>query len=243
MSLGSIFGNIKAGLSGQGRNPFFKGTTTRNRAKQRRGGYAGGWGAIAFGNIVNAHSSAEDIVDEFALDREDARYGTAYADAYQEEYTEAMYQYEEMCEYYFAIIDELTAEYNECIAEAEELRQEAQALREEAETLRDDAEFEEDRDAKQDLLDEAEALEQEADELIEAAEVLEAQAVELQLTIEDLYVEMEMFTVEDFIDYDAVAEKARDYALEQAEQWIAGAEWIPAEVLDWAYYDVSSHNN
>ena len=138
MSFGSIFGNIKAGLSGQGRNPFFKGTTTRNRAKQRRGGYAGGWGAIAFGNIVNAHSSAEDIVDEFALDREDARYGTAYADAYQEEYTEAMYQYEEMCEYYFAIIDELTAEYNECIAEAEELRQEAQALREEAETLRDD---------------------------------------------------------------------------------------------------------
>lgn len=47
---------------------------------------------------------------------------------------------------------------------------------------------------------------------------------------------------EDYIDWDEVEEKAHDYAIELAEKWISGSEWIPEDVLDWAYYDVSDHN-
>lgn len=66
-----------------GRSPG-KGWVAANRFNKARGGFAGGWAAIAFGNIINAHSSAEDIVDEFGLDQEDAPYGNCYQMAYRE---------------------------------------------------------------------------------------------------------------------------------------------------------------
>lgn len=132
-----------------GRNPG-KGWVAANRFNKARGGFAGGYGAITFGNIINAHSSAEDIVDEFGLDQEDAKYGNCYQRAYREAYQEA-------------IIEMMSA--------------------------------------------------------------------------------MDFFgDPEDYIDWDEVEELAYQYAIELAERWINGEEWIPREVLDWAYYEVSDHN-
>ena len=48
---------------------------------------------------------------------------------------------------------------------------------------------------------------------------------------------------EDLIDWDRVEEDAYNYALELAGAWYEGGDWIPEEVLDWAFYDLSDHNN
>lgn len=47
---------------------------------------------------------------------------------------------------------------------------------------------------------------------------------------------------EDLYDYEEVEERAHEMALEQVERWLTKLEWIPPEVLWWAYYEVSSHN-
>lgn len=47
---------------------------------------------------------------------------------------------------------------------------------------------------------------------------------------------------EDLIDWEVVEEKAYNYATQLAQAWLSGDEWIPEEVMDWAWYDLSSHN-
>ena len=91
-----VFTNVKNGITGYNRTGYFKATQKWNRSHQKRGGYAGGWAAIAFGNIVNAHSSAEELVETFLLDKEDNTYGCdSYERSYKEQYdiAEQIYQY------------------------------------------------------------------------------------------------------------------------------------------------------
>lgn len=238
----SVFTNVSNGWQGKGRNPYFQSRVTKNRKQKRKGGYAGGWAAIAFGNIINAHASPDDIVDEFAMDKEEAQYGDAYARAYEEEYKIASDAYQDFCDLYYEEIADFEARRQECLDTAEQLREEAEALLEEAEALMEEAEMSEDPDEIADLKEEAQELREQAQQLIEEAEMFEVEAVECELTVMELYAELETFTVEDFIDWDEVDIKARDYALEIAERWIAGEEWIPEEVLDWSFYSISSHN-
>lgn len=238
-----VFTNVKNGITGKGRTGYFKVTQKWNRSHQKRGGYAGGWGAIAFGNIINAHSSAEDIVETFSLDKEENDYGCdAYERSYQEQYDIAEQIYQDWVNYYLDIIDMLTAEMNECLNEAEQLEQMAEELKQEAESLRDEAEFCDDPDEAEELIEEAEALEEEAEQLLEQAEQLRTEAAELQLEIDEYYTEIDFLTIEEFIDFETVENNAFLYATEFAQQWIDGSVWIPMDVLSWAYYEVSNHN-
>lgn len=149
-----LFSNIFGGGKSNpkivsGRNP---GTSfiEANKFNKARGGYAGGYGALSFQNIIGAHSSAEEIVEEFGLDREDAPYGNCYQRAYREEYRKA---------------------------------------------------------------------------------------IVTMMLAKDFF-----GNPEGYIDWKAVEEVAYGYAIELAERWINGDEWIPEVVINWAYYDVSSHN-
>ncbi|MCM1526693.1 MAG: hypothetical protein NC091_05545 [Bacteroides sp.] len=234
--------NIGHGFTGKGRTGYFSVTQKWNRSHQKRGGYAGGWAAIAFGNIINAHSSPEDVVETFSLDKENDYGCTAYADAFKEQYDIAEQIYQEWVDYYLGIIDMLTAEMNECLNTAEELEQAAQELKDEAESLRDEAEWADDPEEAEELLEEAEALEQEAAELLEQAEALRTEAAELQMEIEHYDDEIDMLNIEEFIDYDTVESNAFEYACEFAQQWIDGSVWISPDVLSWAFYEVSDHN-
>lgn len=241
--LSQVFTNIGHGITGKGRTGYFKATQKWNRSHQKRGGFAGGYGAITFGNIINAHSSAEDIVDTFSLDKEENGYECdAYERSYKEQHDIAEQIYQEWVDYYLGIIDMLTAEMNECLREAEQLEQVAQELQEEAENLRDEAEWAEDPEEAEELIAEAEALEQEAQELLEQAEALRTEAAELQAEIDGYYSEIDMLNIEEFIDYDTVESNAFLYATEFAQQWIDGSVWIPMDVLSWTYYEVSDHN-
>ena len=47
---------------------------------------------------------------------------------------------------------------------------------------------------------------------------------------------------EELMDMDAVDENAYEYACDLAQAWYDGQEWIPEEVMDWAWYTLSSHN-
>lgn len=238
-----VFTNIGHGITGKGRTGFFKATQKWNRSHQKRGGYAGGWAAIAFGNIVNAHSSAEELVETFLLDKEDNTYDCdAYKLAYKEQYDIAEQIYKDWLDYYLDIIDMLTAEMNECLNTAESLEETAQELLQEAESLRDESEFTEDPDEVEELLEEAQALEDEAEELLSQAEALRAEATELQAEIDGYYSEIDMLNIEEFIDYDTLESNAFEYATEFAQQWIDGTVWIPMDVLSWAFYEVSDHN-
>lgn len=235
--------NFKNGFTGKGRTGFFSITQKWNRSRQKKGGYAGGWAAIAFGNIVKAHSSPEEIVDTFGLNKAENNYGCdAYERAYGEQYDIAEQIYQEWCDYYLGIIEMLTGEMDACNHEADELESIAQDLLDEAESLRDEAEWCDDPDEREELMEEAEQLEQEAHELLEQAEALRAEAAELQLEIDDYYSEMEFLTIEEFIDEEVVENNAFLYACEFAQEWIDGSVWIPIDVLSWAFYEVSSHN-
>lgn len=241
--LSSIFTNIGHGITGKGRTGYFKATQKWNRKREKKGGYAGGYGAITFGNIVNAHSSAEDIVEVFSLDKEDNNYGCdAYERSYREQYDIAEQIYQEWVDYYTGIIEMLTTEMNECLNEAQELEETAKELQEEAESLKDEAEWADDPEEREELLEEAEALEEEAQELLEQAEALRTEAAELQAEIDDYYSEIDMLSIEEFLDYDTVETNAFQYATEFAQQWVDGSVWIPMDVLSWAYYEVSDHN-
>ena len=47
---------------------------------------------------------------------------------------------------------------------------------------------------------------------------------------------------EDLMDMDAVDENAYEYACDLFDAWYNGEEWIPEEVMDFAWYGLSSHN-
>ena len=47
---------------------------------------------------------------------------------------------------------------------------------------------------------------------------------------------------EELMDMDAIDEKAYKYACDLAQAWYDGSEWIPEEIMDWAWYDLSDHN-
>lgn len=237
--------NFKNGFTGRGRTGFFSATQKYNRNHQKKGGYAGGWAAIAFGNIINAHSSADDIVDEFGLDKEENSYNCdAYTQAYQEQYDIAEQVLQEWVDFYSEYIEMLMGQRDALISEADDLEETANDLRDEAEDLRSEASeiMEDDPEGAEELLEEAAALEQEAQELDSQAQALRVEADELQGEIDAAYDEMEMLTVEEFIDYDSVEINAFLYACDYAQMWIDGEVWIPSEVLDWAFYDVSDHN-
>ena len=118
----------------------------------------GGWGLDRFQSIIDAHSSIEDMVDEFELDDESCPYMSL--DGYPNCYTQA---------------------YQEELSEAKE----------------------------------------EAEILAFFGEVIDP---------------------EDLMDMDEVEENAYEYACDLAEAWYSGQEWIPEEVMDWAWYDLSDHN-
>ena len=153
---GKIFGSIIKGVAS---NASFVGSYRVAGGKSYSGG---GWGLDRFQSIIDAHSSIEDIVDEFELDSESSNYMSL--DGYPNCYTQA---YQE--------------EYNKAQEEADILNM---------------------------LLDE---FGEEVDP-------------------------------EDLMDMDAVDENAYEYACDLAEAWYSGQEWIPEEVCDWAWYDLSSHN-
>lgn len=148
--LSGIFTNVKNGFSGYKRTAYFNRTRNKNRDSMKKGGYNAGYGAVTFRNIIDAHSDADEIVQEFGLDQEDAAYGNCYQRAYKECYAQAV--------------------------------------------------------------------------------------IEMMMAMD--------FTgdPEDYIDWDELEELAYEYAIELAEDYISGQQWIPQEIIDWAYYSVSSHN-
>ena len=149
---GKIFGNIIKGVAS---NASFVGSYRVASGKSYSGG---GWGLDRFQSIIDAHSSIEDMVDEFELDDESCPYMSL--DGYPNCYTQA---------------------YKEELSEAKE----------------------------------------EAEILAFFGEVIDP---------------------EDLMDMDEVEENAYDYACDLAEAWYSGQEWIPEEVMDWAWYDLSDHN-
>ena len=153
---GKIFGNIIKGVAS---NASFVGSYRVASGKSYSGG---GWGLDRFQSVIDAHSSIEDMVDEFELDSENSNYMSldgypnCYTQAYQEEYDKAQ----------------------------------------------------------------------------EEAEILNMILIELGEEVDP----------EDLMDMDAVDENAYEYACDLAEAWYSGQEWIPEEVMDWAWYDLSDHN-
>lgn len=148
-----IFGGKKSSGIVSGRNPG-KGYIYANRFNRARGGFAGGYGAITFGNIMHAHCTDDDIIYEFDLASENCNYIHPYygTTCYRQAYLEAL---------------------------------------------------------------------QEA--------TLEAALLGVD--------------PEELIDWDEVEETAYDYALELAELYTNGQTWIPEQILNWAYYDISDHND
>ena len=149
---GKIFGNIIKGVAS---NASFVGSYRVASGKSYSGG---GWGLDRFQSVIDAHSSIEDMVDEFELDDESCPYMSL--DGYPNCYTQA---------------------YQEELNEAKE----------------------------------------EAEILAFFGEVIDP---------------------EDLMDMDEVEENAYEYACDLAEAWYSGQEWIPEEVMDWAWYDLSDHN-
>ena len=149
---GKIFGNIIKGVAS---NASFVGSYRVASGKSYSGG---GWGLDRFQSVIDAHSSIEDMVDEFELDSENSNYMSL--DGYPNCYTQA---------------------YQEELSEAKE----------------------------------------EAEILAFFGEVIDP---------------------EDLMDMDEVEENAYEYACDLAEAWYSGQEWIPEEVMDWAWYDLSDHN-
>ena len=153
---GKIFGNIIKGVAS---NASFVGSYRVSSGKSYHGG---GWGLDRFQSIIDAHSSIEDMVEEWDLDSESSNYMSldgypnCYTQAYQEEYDKAQ----------------------------------------------------------------------------EEAEILNMILIEFGEEVDP----------EDLMDMDAVDENAYEYACDLAEAWYDGQEWIPLEVMEWAWYDLSDHN-
>lgn len=47
---------------------------------------------------------------------------------------------------------------------------------------------------------------------------------------------------EELINWERVEKNAYKYAKQLAQAWLSGDEWIPEEIMDWAWYDLSDHN-
>lgn len=118
----------------------------------------GGWGLDRFNSIIAAHSSIDDMIEEWELAEEGCRYESL--DGYDNPWTQA---YEE--------------EY-------------------------------------------------------EKAEAYTDALVSLGIYIDP----------EEIINWDRVTENAYRYANDLAQAWLDGDEWIPEEIMDWAWYDLSNHN-
>ena len=154
--LSTIFSGIVKGVVS---NASFVGSYRVSSGKSYHGG---GWGLDRFQSIIDAHSSIEDMVEEWDLDSESSNYMSldgypnCYTQAYQEEYDKAQ----------------------------------------------------------------------------EEAEILNMILIEFGEEVDP----------EDLMDMDAVDENAYEYACDLAEAWYDGQEWIPLEVMEWAWYDLSDHN-
>lgn len=253
----SLFSGKKSSGIVNGRNPGSN-WVAANKFNKARGGYAGGYGAWTFGNIMRAHCTPDDIVDEFRLDKDDNPYGCdAYLMAYQEEYDIAFKEYEELMGFYMELIEmnesiimENEQEIHECEEEIQEHEETIAELESEIEDLQDELMFTTDPDEMMDIMEQINELQNQIEELRvriaelrERIEELKHNNANLQDEIYGWQAEMEMITVEEFINFDEVERKAKEYACEFAQEWIDGNTWIPHEVLDWAYYDISSHNN
>lgn len=118
----------------------------------------GGWGLDRFNSIIDAHSSVDDMIEEWGLADEGCWYQSL--DGYSNPYT--------------------------------------QAYREERERAEEEVEV-------------------------------------LAMFGEEINVEL-------LINWDTVEENAYEYAEELAQAWLDGSEWIPEEIMDWAWYDLSDHN-
>ena len=153
---GKIFGNIIKGVAS---NASFVGSYRVASGKSYSGG---GWGLDRFQSVIDAHSSIEDIVDEWELDDESCPYMSR--DGYPNCYTQA-YQ-------------------------------------------------------------------EEVDKAVEKADIINMLLPPFSEEVDP----------EDLIDYDKIDENAYEYACDLAEAWYSGDEWIPEEVMDWAWYDLSDHN-
>ena len=87
--LSTIFSGIVKGVVS---NASFVGSYRVSSGKSYHGG---GWGLDRFQSIIDAHSSIEDIVEEWDLDSESSNYMSldgypnCYTQAYQEEYDKA----------------------------------------------------------------------------------------------------------------------------------------------------------
>ena len=229
-----------------GKNPGSQGWIEANRFNQARGGFVGGWGAIAFKNIVDAHSSAEEIVSEFELGNEHNPYDTTpYEEAYAWGYEEAYARYEEDVGYYMEYIELCDSEIAERESEIEGYESDIEDLEMEIEALYDEAELCimcEDWDGAEDCYELAEELQEIVDTLLEMIDLLKDEILMYQEERDMAYQEIEALVFEDYIDYEEIQKRADENALVIARSWIDGQEWIPIEVLDWAYYDVSDHN-
>lgn len=236
-----LFGSKKAKIV-NGRNPG-SGWITANRFNRARGGHAGGYGAWTFSNIMNAHCTVDDIVDEFGLDKDDNEYGCdAYLIAYQEEYDNAYKEYEDLMGFYMELIELNESLIAENETEIAELEAENEELREEIEELQDEMEWVDDPMEAEDIASDIADLQMQIQENEERIAELEAENSNLQQEIIGWYAEMEMISVEEMMNFDEVDKKAMEYACEFAQNWIDGNCWIPGEVLNWAYYDISDHN-
>lgn len=154
--LSAIFSGIVKGVAS---NASFVGSYRVASGKSYSGG---GWGLDRFQSVIDAHSSIEDIVEEWNLDGEDSNYMSL--DGYPNCYTQA-YQ-------------------------------------------------------------------EEVDKAVEKADIINMLLPPFSEEVDP----------EDLIDYDKIDENAYEYACDLAQAWYDGTEWIPEEVMDWAWYDLSDHN-
>lgn len=151
-----LFSRIFSG----GRGKIAKAASSVSFLQTYSGGSAG-WGLSRFRSIIDAHSSIEDMVEEWGLDAEDSTYMSP--DGYPNCYTQA---YEEEYERASVMADMMSALTGGLIH----------------------------------------------------------------------------FDPEDFMDYERIEMNAYEYACQLADNWYSGAEWIPEEIMDWAWYDLSDHN-
>ena len=246
-----IFGGrkITKGKIVDGKNPG-KSWIYANKFNKARGGFAGGYGAWTFGNIMNAHCTPADIVETFELNTESNAFACpAYSEAYKECWDEAEFVYEQIVAYYMELIEACQSEINElesdirdCEEEIEDLREQIEQCREEIEDIMSGDLDIEDLDEILDLREEIEECQDKIEELQEEIEDLQEEIAWLQNDIDGYYDEIESTSIEELLDHDELEKRAFEYACEFAQVWIDGNTWIPLEVLNWAYYDVSDHN-
>lgn len=239
--MGSAFSNNSRIRSG--RNPG-RGFIEANKFNKARGGQAGGYGAWTFGNIINAHSSADDIVEEFGLNLEQNAYGcTAYEEAYGFLYDSEFYPaYMDEVEAMLEIIEICEEQLHQLQGELEQAEDHLGELQDELEDLEDDLEMCDNPEDAEEILDEMHEVQEEIMETEALIEELEMEITEIEIEIEDWYSEIELLDPEEFVDETEVENLAFEYACEFAQNWIDGNVFIPEDVLDWAYYVVSDHN-